>query len=189
MFRLEFMDQNTVRFQDGVARVGDTKKAHDAFRRAINHTGSKSKTQVVRALAKQMGVNQALVRKGLAVRRANFDKLEYTITASGRELSLKEFGAKQFGYGARAKPWGNSRRFEGAFIFAGTPGSGQPVAGGHVFKRTDGSASTPIEKLYGPSVPKEMIKDASADAFTRIADDLPGRIEHEFRRLTDGVVG
>jgi hypothetical protein len=189
MFRLEFMDQNAVRFQDAVAQVGDTKKAHNAFRRAINHTGAKAKTQVVRSLAKQMGLPQRKVREGLSFRRANFERLEYTITGQGRAMSLKEFGAKQFGYGVRAKPWGRSQRFAGAFIFAGTPSSGQPVAGGHVFKRTDGWHSTPIEKLYGPSIPKEMVKDASAAAFERTAGDLGARVGHELRRLTGGVVG
>ncbi|WP_375261842.1 hypothetical protein [Palleronia sp.] len=173
--------------------VGKTEKAHNAFRRAINHTGSKGRTQVVRALTKQTGAKRATVLAALHVTKANFGSLEYKITARGQPLSLKEFGAKQFGYGVKAKPWGNSRRFEGAFIFAGTRKSGKFVAGGHVFKRTGGFSANSgrnnaIEKMFGPSIPKELVKDASAAAFERTADDLGQRVQHELSRMTRGVV-
>ncbi len=189
MYRLEFLDQNAVRFQDAVVRVGDAKTAHGAFRRAINHTGAKARTRTVRALAKQMGLKQSVVRTRIEERKANYERLEYVLKGSGEPLSLKEFGAKQFAYGVRAKPWGRSQRFEGVFIMAGSRNSGRPVAGGHVFKRTNGSASLPIEKLYGPSIPREMVQGASAIAFSEVTKDLGTRIQHELGRLTGGVVG
>lgn len=189
MYRLEFLDQNAVRFQEAVGQVGDTVTAHKAFRRAINHTGDKARTKVRRSLAKQMGLTQKRLRQldALHTRRANFGALEYTITGSGKAISLKEFGARQFRYGVRARPWGQSRRFEGTFIFAGNPRSGKFVAGGHVFKRTSG-ASLPIEKLWGPSVPRELVQAASLQAFEDTARYLGPRIVHELRKLTDGTV-
>ena len=196
MFRLEYMDQNAVRFQDGVARVGDAKKAHHAFRRAINHTGSKARTQVFRALAKQVGLSQRdLKRHGrLRVRRANFDALEYTITSKGRAVPLKYFRAKQFKGGVKASPWGERRFFKGLFINAGTYASGIPVGGGHVFRNSGmlakRSGRENLPKMgYGPMIPRELIKEESARAFEDAAQQLGPRVEHEFRRLTDGVVG
>ncbi len=90
--------------------------------------------------------------------------------------------------GVRAKPWGRSQRFPGAFIFAGHPKSGQPVADGHAFIRTS-SSSLPIRKLWGPSVPREMERDAVTQEFQDAALELPGRILHEVRSITNGVVG
>lgn len=181
---------NHIRFEQAVEKLGDRKRAHDAFRRGINHTGDKAKTRVIRALAKQMGLTQRKLKDSGAIstHRANFDNLEYTIKASGREIPLKEFGAKQFRYGVRAKAWGSSRQYRGAFIFAGNFRSGKFVGGGHVFKRV-GKASKPIEKLYGPSIPKEMVKDQSQQAFADVALEVGPRIEHEVSRLTGGVVG
>ncbi|WP_051202688.1 hypothetical protein [Sediminimonas qiaohouensis] len=196
MYRLEFMDQNAMRFQEAVGVLGSSAKAHKAFRRAINHTGGKAHTQVRRTLAKQMGLTQKRLRQlgALQTRRANYHALEYTITGSGKELSLKEFGAKQFKFGVRARPWGQTRRYPGAFIFAGNWRSGQPVAYGHVFKRRGGFSeksgrNNAIEKMWGPSVPKELVRDASVKAFETTAKDLGPRIRHEMSRLTDGVIG
>ena len=90
-------------------------------------------------------------------------------------------------YGVKAKPWGKSRKFKGAFIFAGHAKSGQAIAGGHVFKRST-KASTPIEKMYGPSIPKEMLKDETAEAFEAATGDLANRIAHEIRVISKGVI-
>lgn len=177
------------RFTEAVKAVGSESRLHTVHRRALNHVGPKGFTQVKRALSRQVGLSQAdTVKHGnMRVRRANKVRLTFEINATGGFLSLKRFGARQFSYGVRAKPWGRAQQFPGAFIFAGHPKSGKPVAGGHVFKRT-GPSSTPIEKLWGPSIPKEMVKDESRAAFERNADALPGRVRHEIRRMTRGAV-
>ena len=74
------------------------------------------------------------------------------------------------------------------FIMAGRWTSGDPIAQGHVFQRVT-SSSLPIEKQFGPSVPEEIVKNESAEAFNRVADELPGRIAHEIAQVTGGVVG
>lgn len=57
----------------------------------------------------------------------------------------------------------------------------------HVFWRR-GSRRFPIERVAGPNVPKEMIKDAVAVALqTLTATDLPARVEDEVRAITKGV--
>lgn len=176
------------RFQRALRDLGST-NALRAFSRGLNRTGDRAFTSVRRTLAKQVGLSQAktVALGGLKRRRANLSNMEFKIESEGEHLSLRDFGARQFGYGVRAKPWGTSRRFAGAFIFAGSPRSGQPVRGGHVFVRT-GSASYPIQMLFGPAIPNELVRGETAEAFEKATDALADRIRHELRVLTEGVV-
>lgn len=187
-FKVDMRGQGLPRFQDAAEVLG-TAKAKKAYGRAINHTGRKGFTGVKRVLAGQVGMTQTkLVKKGnIKTRSAHGNELSFVIFSTGSHLSLKEFGAKQFGYGVRAKPWGNSRRFKSAFIFAGNSKSGKFVGNGHVFKRTTNSA-LPIEKLHGPAIPNEMVKGDSAKAFDKSSKDLGRRIRHEIKIITKGVV-
>ncbi|EYD71797.1 hypothetical protein [Limimaricola hongkongensis] len=196
---------NHIRFEQAVEKLGDRKKAHDAFRRGINHTGDKAWTKVRRSLAKQMGLSlRDLDRHGKLRRyRANYGQsksepdqsgLEYRITSTGRAIPLKYFKAKQFKGGVKASPWGNRRLYPGLFINAGTYKSGKFVGGGHVFRNSGAfsqrSGRENLPKMgYGPAARQEMVKDQSRQAFADVALELGPRIEHEVLRLTDGVVG
>jgi hypothetical protein len=109
--------------------------------------------------------------------RSSFSNLTYTIEARGDYLGLSHFSPKQFGYGVRAKPWGRWQTFDSAFLVGSL--------GNNAFAR-EGRARLPIRKLYGPAIPKEMLKDATRDAFEaaqpamlaeamrQIARDMPG---------------
>lgn len=187
---LRFDDSgNHIRFADAAAKLGD-RRATQAYLRATNHTGDRMRTRVVRALASQTGLTATKLR-GLGqpvIHRARPGRLEYVIRAYGPPIPLKEFGAKQFRFGVRARPWGRTQRFPGAFIYAGKWNSGNPAGGGHVFVRTSGD-SLPLELLYGPSIAAELVKDASRQAWEDAQLALGERVEHEIRRLTGGVVG
>ncbi len=126
-------------------------KANHAWRRAINHTAAKSRTQVIRNVAKQAGVTQSLIRKRRAIylRRANYSDLQAFIIAEGSHMSLKDFKPTQMKAGVKASPWGNRRLFKSSFIV--------DKLGSHVFVRTS-KKRLPIEKMYGPAIPKEMMK-------------------------------
>lgn len=169
--------------------LGHKSRTHKAFRRALNHTNDKAFTAVKKALAPQVGLTQTkTVELGqVRTRRANFRELSAAIKSDGSHVDLKEFGAKQFSYGVRAKPWGQSRRFEHAFIYAGTLNSGRFVREGSVFHRTS-SSSLPIEKMFGPAIPEEMVKGATKDAWESKASEIEARIAHELRVITKGVV-
>ena len=177
------------RFADAAKDLASDKAAL-AYMRALNHTGAKANTRVRRALKSQTGLaSLALVDKlgALGKSRAGKSRLSYEISSTGSHIPLHWFKAAQFGYGVRASPWGKTQRFPGTFIFAGSPRSGKYVSGGAVFHRVT-TASLPIEKLYGPAIPKEMVKDQTADAFNAVAGDLPGRVAHEVKRMTGGAV-
>ena len=89
-------------------------------------------------------------------RAASRLKLETRIVGTGRHLPLSIFGAKQFSYGVRARVWGRAQIYRSAFVV--------DRFGGNVFKRTS-KARFPIEQLWGPAVPVEMLRDEALAAW------------------------
>lgn len=156
------------RFADAVEELGSA-NARKAYVRALNHTGDKAKTRVVRALSKQVGLpvrrleNLGRIVATKAEHSSTRGEPEYVIRSTGRYIPLGEFGPKQFRFGVRTKAWG---RHEHAFIFAGHRFSGQRMPGGHVFRNSgkfnseSGRDNLPLP-LWGPAIPKEMVKDES----------------------------
>ncbi|MGE8942686.1 hypothetical protein ACO2I3_12295 [Leptospira interrogans] len=179
----------TLRWQgNGIARlthatdVLSSGQKYTALRRALNHTGNATFTIVKRTLAKQVGTTQAAVVKYGLVKttRASNAALEYRITARGGPIPLKYFGANQTKKGVSARPWGNRKLYRTAFIV--------DSMGGHAFWR-QGKERLPIERIAGPNVPKEMVKDATAMAFYRtVSTRLPTRVAHEVKLITNGVL-
>jgi len=158
-----------------------------ALSRAINHTGNKARTEVAWALVEQTGAKYSAIRKILKTHRASPGTLVYRITAKGGFMSLKEFGARQTSKGVSAAPWGKRRIFRHAFIVASL--------GGHVFRRAPGGGPSglvgrlPILKLWGPAIPKEMVKEQSKEAFENtVRAELPRRVEYEINAILRGSV-
>ena len=157
-------------------------KSHRAYQMALNRTGERTFTVVKRVLAPQVGLTQKVVveRGAMRLNKAHGGSLAVTVTSSGSHLPLRLFKARQTREGVTAAPWGKRRLFRGTF----TVGS----AGGNVFRRLT-KDRLPIKKLWGPAIPKEMVKDASAKAFHEVvASELPKRVGHEIRRATAGAV-
>jgi hypothetical protein len=92
------------------------------------------------------------------------------IVGTGRHLPLSVFGAKQFSYGVRAKVWGRAQTYRSAFVVG--------RLGGNVFKRTS-KARFPIEQLWGPAVPVEMLRDEALAAW----EAHRGKVLQEAQRL------
>ncbi len=147
------LNHTRVYFEAAVTKLGD-RLARQAFSRALNREGDKTRTKVRRALRTQTGIKAGKINAGVRTgQRASWGDLTYIIEGRGKELPLSEFGAKQFSYGVRAKPWNVSRRFSGAFMQHGM-----------AYHRTS-AARYPIEGMYGPSIAKEIVKDDTAATF------------------------
>ncbi|MCF3935273.1 hypothetical protein L1787_17880 [Acuticoccus sp. M5D2P5] len=184
-------DRGLKRFRKAVKALGES-KAKKAYARALTRTNARAFTQVKRTLPEQVGLNKTtqkdfVAMAGLRKVDASGGRLEARIVSTGSALNLKEFGAKQFSWGVSASPWGEKQRFEGAFIFAGRWNSGKPVKDGNVYKRLT-AESRPLRPLWGPAIPKEMVRGASKAAWENAAHTLDERIEHEIKQLTKGVV-
>ncbi len=174
---------------DGIPRLSiamerlSGNQKNTALRRALNHTGDKVHTIVLRTLSKQIGAPQNVIRRygKISKQRAAGTGLTYTIRANGGPIPLKHFRAYQTAKGVSAAPWNNRKLYRSAFIIGGG-------GNGHAFWRV-GSARLPIKGITGPNVPKEMVKDASAAAFHSVTSaELPRRVAHEIKVITNGVV-
>lgn len=177
------LDDVRIKFEATAWRIGSG-AAEKVFARALTHEGRKGFTAVKRALRQQTSIKSGTISGAMRFTGAKQKALETRIVGRGREIPLKEFGAKQFTYGVRATVWGRSQRFPGAFM-GPRPGQVAASLGGHVFHRT-GTARLPIEKMFGPSIPKEMVKDQSREAFEAgVANILP-RAMHELARVLAG---
>ena len=169
--RVRFLDADDVRirFEAACTRLGEG-EARRAFSMALNKEGRKSFTQLRRALAQQSSIPRGAVNAATRFRSATRADLATITSGSGRHLPLSLFGAKQFSYGVRAKVWGRAQTLRSAFVVK--------RYGGGVFKRT-GKARFPIEQLWGPSVPQEMLRD---EAYAAWQDQHP-RVLTESARL------
>lgn len=141
--------------------------------RSLNDVGDQVFTAVKRSVAQQTGATAGRVAKALDKKRATPGVHVFKIVASDRFMSLKDFGPKQTKKGISSAPWKKRRVFPGTFF----------GPGGHVYKRT-GKSRLPIEKLYGPAIPREMIRDATAGVVLQIVNEkLPKRIEYWTMRI------
>jgi hypothetical protein len=165
------------------------KDAPEAVQQTINRVGPLALTQVRRALVKQVGLPYGRIKREVnPARWATVSNPTFDIRSLGRQIPLREFGAKQLRAGVRASPWGVTRTFAGTFM-ADTPGGGVR----DVWKRTrvgpDGSVRTyytelPIKKLYGPAIPNEMVKGASLAVFQKTARDrLPAEAATQVAKI------
>ena len=168
VFFLEADDVRT-RFEAACTRLGES-EARRAFSMALNKEGRKSFTQLRRSLAQQSSIPRGAVNAATRFQSATRATMSTVTSGTGRHLPLSFFGAKQFSYGVRAKIWGRAQTFRSAFVVR--------RYGGGVFKRT-GKARFPIEQLWGPAVPVEMLRD---EAYAAWADQHP-RVLTESARL------
>ena len=162
-------DDVRIRFEAACARLGEG-EARRAFSMALNKEGRKSFTQLRRSLAQQSSIPRGAVNAATRFLSAKRNTMATVTSGTGRHLPLSFFGAKQFSYGVRAKIWGRAQTFRSAFVVK--------RYGGGVFKRA-GKARFPIEQLWGPSVPKEMLRDEAHAAW----QDQHPRILIESSRL------
>ncbi|VTZ52501.1 conserved hypothetical protein [Methylocella tundrae] len=141
-----------------------------AIARGLNEGGDKVRTQVQRALKTQTGVTKyasitsRMQDSGRGYARAAPGKLAYQIIAKGKGIPIKEFPVKDTGHAIDARTWGVDHVFKRSF---GMPGLG---VDGFRARLTD--KRLPIRKLYGPSLPKELVKDKAAEVFIASAQGV-----------------
>jgi hypothetical protein len=171
------------RYSNQIGAIGEG-KAQAAMGRAINRTVDMVYTQTVRVLVRQTSAPRSVVVASMRKKYASTSggALEGMIIAKGRELPLKMFKPVQFKAGTKATVWGKRQLFKGAFM-GPRPGAIALALKGHVWTRTS-EARLPIKKMFGPSIPKEMVKDQSAAQFESMAPPiLARRLEHEIGRM------
>lgn len=178
-----------------IARLGNQigsagKNAPLALARAINHTGAKARTQMVRALVPQTGLKRKTIIKALRENKASAGSLTYAIKSHGGNIRLKHFGARETRQGVSAAPWGRRAVYAHTFMKAGWWPNRVVKSNwnGQVLERVGSKTSTGKDRFQvvrsGLFIPDEMVQGASAAAFnSTAAADLPARLEHELGRM------
>ena len=181
-----------------LARIGNLigsvgKDAPAAIARAVNHTGDKARTQMVRTLTVQTGLKRSVIVRALHVTRASAGSgsMAYTIRSEGGNVSLRFFGARETKAGVSAAPRGVRQVFPGTFMKGGRFPHRKPLPAkmnDQVFKRIAGAGRFPLRSVKsGVYIPQEMVSGASAAAFREVAErDLPNRLVHELLRVIGG---
>jgi len=178
------------RFSNQLGELGA--RAPIALARALNHTGAKAKTAVVRNLVVQTGLKRSVIVRAVKVGKATAaneqfsygGSLTYTLSTSGGDISLKFFEPKETKAGVSAAPRGRRQLFSGTFTKGGHfPNRKGPVMGGHVFANvSQGHAWRGTVRLEnsGVYIPDEMLQGATAAAFDQIMGaELEARVSHE----------
>jgi len=165
-------DQVLAKFGNQLSALGDG-QARTAMSRALNHEGDKGRTQVKRALAKQIGIKYGAIDKAMATIRSTPATLTYRLKARGDETNIAWFGGIQRIKGVSAAPWNKRRIFRHAFIITGF---------GRAFVRTS-KQRLPIRWLYGPNIGRELVKDTSAAVWQSGVAAIVARIGHEIGRM------
>jgi hypothetical protein len=139
-----------------------------ALVRAINRTGDGAYTVAIRKLVEVVGVRSGEVRKDVKKKPAKpGGDPTFRIVAVGEAFSLKRFGPRQSREGVTASPWHEKRLFPHTFI----------GPGGHVYKRV-GPSRLPIIKLWGPIIPRELMRDkVLGPVEARINEILPREVK------------
>lgn len=180
------LDQVLARYADAMSGLTPA-QTHKVMARAMNYEGRKAFTQVKRALHVQTSISRGDITKGTRFKQASVasgNALEVIIEGRGSEIPLKRFGARQFTYGVRAKVWGRMQQYPGQFM-GPRPGVIASKLHGRTFVRSS-KARLPIEQTFGPSIPKEIVKDQSAAAFYASTDAILNRVGKEIAAVLRG---
>lgn len=174
------------RLRNMLAAAGE--KAPVAISRALNHTGAKANTQVIRALTAQTGLKRRVIVKAVKKTPSTPTTLAFKLAASGGNIRVRFFSPKETRPGVVAKPRGASTLFPGAFMKGGRFPNRKPITnrltGGGVYERVGGRKWPVREARSGVFIPEEMVEGASRAAFLAVAQrDLPARIGHELARI------
>lgn len=179
------LDETRIRFEAMMLQFGE-KDAALAFSRALNHEGRKTFTAVKRSLRKQTSIPAGMIARAMKFEGTKKGHFRTIIEGRGSQLPLRLFGPKQFSYGVRAKVWGRHQSFKSAFIVG--------KLGGNVFHRTGdfgkmakgkykGRRREKIQRMFGPGIPQEMVKDETLDTFERSGNAVMDRAMHELQRI------
>lgn len=179
-----------------IERLVDLRKAMPkAAARALNRTGAKAVTLMVRELTAQTGLQRKTIKRAVKSSRASDRMLAFAMKTRGGNIGLRYFKARETRAGVSAAPLGQRIVVPHTFMKAGrfpnrvrfdSRGKGKGMDG-NVFVRV-GKGRLPIEGgRSGVYIPTEMLQGRSLSTFDAlVAADLPAQIE---RAIGDALRG
>ncbi len=163
--------------------------------RALNRTGSKAVTLMVRTLTDQTGLPRKTLKRAVKSRLASERQLAFVLRTRGGNINLRYFKPRETTVGVSANVLGQRIVVPHTFMKAGrfphrvrfdSKGRGKGMDG-NVFIRV-GKGRLPIEGgRSGVYIPTEMLQGRSLAAFDAlVATDLPVQVD---RALGDALRG
>ncbi len=155
-----------------------------ALSRALNKVGGVLRTAVRRDVANETGARYGHVSKVITSVPAAAGRLYYKIKASDKAMPLIAFASTQRlgAKNVKANPWNHARSFKGTFI---VPMKSGPQVVKRILhgpgSRKRGAGLKDIKILWGPIIPKEMIRPGNPSTET-IARSVPDRLIPEVIR-------
>lgn len=142
--------------------------------RVINQVGNRAKTQVIRNLTKQTGLQRRVVVEAVNVSLAGRKRLSYEMVTRGGNIRLKYLRPRETEEGVIARPFGKPTLYPKAFMMGGAFPNRVPVArfDGHVMFRNRSSGRHYTFARSGVRIPVEMTTGATRGAFERTAAPL-----------------
>ena len=188
---IKWADDNLKKFGTDIERL--QREFPKVLPRIVNQVGNRSKTQVIRNLAKQTGLPRKTVVKAIGdPSHAGVGKLSYEVVTGGGNIRLKYLNPRETRPGVVAKPFGEAKLFPHTFMLGGMfPDRHGGNFDGHVMRRlgygdrTDGSIGEKLTQVRsGVFIPREMTRGATKAAFENTAAPLlQERVEAVLRKL------
>ncbi|WP_432344817.1 hypothetical protein WMC41_16225 [Shinella yambaruensis] len=170
---IKWADKHLMQFAKDIDRL--SREFPKVLPRIVNQVGDKAKTQVIRTLTKQTGLDRRVIVAAIGdPRRAHGGKLSYDMITRGGNIRVKYLNAKETEDGVVAKPFGRTATYEGAFMKGGVfPNrTDVPQFGGHAFYRLNPRGTKITFVRSGVVIPDEMTTGATGAAFDKIAAPL-----------------
>jgi hypothetical protein len=145
---------------------------------ALNEVGAEIHKALLPPLRAQTGLKGATVARAVHDLGAAGDRLAYSLTTRGGDISLKYFSPREAQGGVIARPRGVRTYVQGAFIKSGrSPNRAYAERlHGHVFRNVAGGTwRGRIRKVKsGVFIPRELVQGAARATFERmVARELP----------------
>jgi hypothetical protein len=166
------------------------RRAQRIIVRALDRGGNAADTLMSRAIAKDVGLKVADVKKALRRRRPTLSEPEFTMAARFRRIPLIKFSARGprpsrgrgRGVSYNLGEGGGRNRIANAFIATVRRAGQDGEHSGHegVFVRV-GKGRLPIKQRYGPSLGKVFAK-YRAEALARGMEVFETTLNHELER-------
>lgn len=182
---IHWADNNLAKFGKAIDRLN--REFPKVIPREINKVGDKAKTQVIRALTKQTGLDKRVIVAAVGnPSQARPGKLSYDMRTRGGNIRLKYLHPKETPEGVVAKPFGKTALYPGAFLKGGEFPNRKTVAkfDGHAFYRLNSSGTKITFAKSGVVIPTEMTQGATLAAFEKVAGPLlQQRVEKVIAKL------